>query len=76
MSISRNENVVLDPDAAYCPILIQHIEVDVRCMHGVDQIGLDDEAAEVNLLLLVLTFHRERRIKGGQRGESIRQVRQ
>jgi hypothetical protein len=47
--ILRNQDIILDSNASYIPILIQYIEIDVCRMNRISEIRLDDESAEINL---------------------------
>ncbi len=50
--IFGNQDVILDPHATDIPILVQHLEVDVRGMNRVAEVRLDNKAAEVNLCVI------------------------
>jgi hypothetical protein len=45
----RNQDIILDSNTSYVPVLIQYIEIDICCMNGISEIRLDDESAEINL---------------------------
>jgi len=47
--ILRNQDIILDSNASYIPILIQYIEIDVCRMNRISEIRFNDESAEVNL---------------------------
>ncbi len=70
-----NQDIVLDPHPAHLPILVQHLEIDVRGVNRVAEVGLDDKAAEVNLRD-PKCFISMGRMKGRGKRENLHQVRQ
>lgn len=49
MAIFRDDDVVLDTDAANAPVTFQNVFVDVLTEVRGGEIGVDDEAAEIDL---------------------------